>query len=145
MSWTSDVLVGIAEHLAAEGLGSWNPAGVYTSGQVGIFIATMPEAPDRCIVLTDYDPSGGNNSGDVTPRTQVRCRGNPYEPLSAIDLASDIRDAIDGLAHVTFGGVEVTQINHSSGTPMGIDKNGRHERSDNYDIQARRVTALRTE
>ena len=51
----------------------------------------------------------------------------------------------DGLSFVTFGQVVVSQINHSSGVPLGIDGNQRHERSDNYDIQARRTSALLTE
>lgn len=145
MSWTSDLLIGLAEHLAAQGVGSWSPSGVYTSGQTGIFIAVMPPAPDKAIVLTDYDPNGGNTSGDVAPRVQVRCRGLRNDPFSAIDLASAVRDAIDGLAHVTFGSVEVSGINHISGVPLGVDGNDRHERSDNYDIQARRTSALITE
>jgi hypothetical protein len=151
MSWTSDLLIGLAERLAAQGVGAWNPAGVYAAGQAGIYIAVMPpgneadSGRDRAIVLTDYDPNGGNSSGDVAPRVQVRCRGLRNDPFSAIDLAAAVRDAIDGLAHVTFGSVEVSGVNHISGVPMGIDGNHRHERSDNYDIQARRVTALRTE
>jgi len=151
VSWTSDLLVGIAEHLHAEGVGTWNPTGVYTAGQTGIYIAVMPPGSttnsswDKAIVLTDYDPSGGNSSGDVTPRVQVRCRGLRNDPLSAIDIASSVRDALDGLASVTFGQVVVSQINHSSGVPLGIDGNQRHERSDNYDIQARRTSALLTE
>lgn len=150
MSWTSDLLTGIAERLAAAGVGTWTPSGTYTSGQTGIFIAVMPPGPadgsgDRCIVLTDYDPDGGNSSGDVAPRVQVRCRGTRNDPFSAIDLASDVRDVLDGLASVTFGQVVVSQINHASGTPLGIDGNDRHERSDNYDVQARRTSALLTE
>lgn len=151
MSWTSDLLTGLAEHLAAQGVGTFNPTGVYASGQTGIYYAVMPPGDetdpgwDRAIVLTDYDPNGGNNSGDVAPRVQVRCRGLRNDPLSATTIRDAVYDAIDGLAHVTFGSVEVSGINHISGVPMGIDGNDRHERSDNYDIQARRVTALRTE
>lgn len=150
MSWTSDLLTGIAETLDAAGVGLWRPDGVYGPGEVGIYIAYMPPgsesgSPDRCIVLTDYDPNGGNNSGDVAPRVQVRCRGGRNDPVSVIDLASDARDALDGLAHVTWGQVEVSGVNHSSGVPLGVDGNGRHERSDNYDIQARRTSALQDE
>lgn len=150
MSWTSDLLVGIAETLAAAGVGIWRPDGVYTTAEVGIFIAYMPpgseaDDPDRCIVLTDYTPAGGTSAGDASQRVQARCRGAKHQPLSAINLASDARDALDGLAHVTFGQVEVSGINHISGVPLGIDGNGRHERSDNYDIQARRTSALQEE
>lgn len=145
MSWTSDLLTGVAERLAAENVGSWNPTGVYTSSQVGIFIATMPPAPDRCIVLTDYDPAGGISGGDVTPRLQVRCRGSEHDPISVIALKDAVREAIEGLDAIAFGTVTVSGINHLSGTPMGIDANGRHERSDNYTILARRTSALLTE
>lgn len=151
MSWTSDLLIGLAEHLAAQGVGSWNPAGIYTAGQAGIYIAAMPpgdeDGPDldRAIVLTDYDPNGGNTSGDVMPRVQVRCRGLRNDPFSAIDLAAAVRAELEGLSHVTWGQVEVSGINHISGVPLGVDGNDRHERSDNYDIQARRTSALITE
>jgi hypothetical protein len=151
MSWTSDLLTGLAEHLAAQGVGVWTPNGVYTIGQTGIYIAVMPPGTetnsgwDRAIVLTDYDPNGGNTSGDVAPRVQARCRGLRNDPFSAINLAAAVRAELEGLSHVTFGQVEVSGINHISGVPMGIDGNDRHERSDNYDIQARRTSALITE
>lgn len=145
MSWTSDLLTGIAQYLEDQGVGVYKPGEAYASSDIAIVIGTVPPSPDRCIVLTDYDPDGGNSSGDVTPRVQVRCRGLRNDPLSAIDIASSVRDALDGLASVTFGQVVVSQINHSSGVPLGIDGNQRHERSDNYDIQARRTSALLTE
>lgn len=150
MSWTTDLLTGIAAHLAAEGVASWNPDGLYTAGQVGVFIAVMPPGPadgsgDRCIVLTDYDPRGGTSGGDTTPRLQVDCRGARNDPFSVITLKDAVRKALEGLDCVVFGEVTVSGINHLSGTPMGIDANQRHERSDNYEIQARRESALLTE
>jgi hypothetical protein len=151
MTWTADLMTGIAEHLHAEGAGTWNPTGVYTAGQTGIYIAVMPPGSttssslDRAIVLTDYDPNGGNQAGDVFPRLQVRCRGIRNDPLSVVAIKDAVRDALEGLQSVTFGTVTVSGINHTSGAPMGIDGNGRHERSDNYEIQARRTSALLTE
>lgn len=151
MTWTADLLTGIAEHLHAESVGTWNPAGVYTAGQTGIYIAVMPpgsatsSSHDKAIVLTDYDPNGGNSGGDVFPRLQVRCRGTRNDPLSVLAIKDAVRDALEGLASIQFGQVTVSGINHSSGVPLGIDGNGRHERSDNYQIQARRESALLTE
>jgi hypothetical protein len=148
MSWTSDLLTGIAEHLAAEGVGSWNTAMVYTTGQTGIYLAVMPPGQatnsgwDRAIVLTDYDPNGGTTGGDTAPRVQVRCRGLRNDPLSVLAIKDDVRTALEGLNAVVFGEVTVSGINHVSGTPMGVDGNGRHERSDNYEILARRSSAL---
>lgn len=151
MSWTSDVIVGIAEHLHAEGAGTWNPNGVYTAGQTGIYIAVMPPGAttnsswDKAIVLTDYDPDGGTTGGDTAMRLQVRCRGLRNDPLSALAIKDAVRAALEGLDAVQFGTVTVSGINHLNGTPMGIDGNQRHERSDNYQILARRTSALLTE
>jgi hypothetical protein len=151
MSWTSDLLIGIAEHLHAEGVGTWTPTGVYASGQTGIYIAVMPpgsttsSSHDRAIVLTDYDPNGGTTGGDTSMRLQVRCRGLRNDPLSAIAIKDAVRLALEGLDAVQFGAVTVSGINHLTGTPMGIDANQRHERSDNYEILARRTSALLTE
>ena len=147
MSWTSDLLIGIAEHLAAEGVASWNPSGLYTAGQTGIYIAVMPPGPadgsgDRVVVLTDYDPNGGTTGGDTSPRLQVRCRGVRNDPLSVLAIKDAVRAALEGLDAVVFGEVTVSAINHVSGTPMGIDGNNRHGRSDNYEILARRSSAL---
>lgn len=148
MSFDGSTLTGIAEYLAAQGHGTWNPSGGYTSGQTGIYMVDMPSTTDagldRAIVLNLYDPSGGNSGGDVAPRLQVRCRGDRNDPLSAIDMASDIRDDLEGLDSVVLGET-ISGINHLSGSPMGKDATQRHERSDNYEIQARRTSALLTE
>jgi hypothetical protein len=151
VTWTSDLLTGIAGHLHTVGAGTWNPTGVYASGQTGIYIAVMPAGSttnagfDKAIVLTDYDPNGGNSGGDVFPRMQVRCRGLRNDPLSVLAIKDNVRTALEGLESVQFGEVTVSGINHLTGAPMGIDGNQRHERSDNYEIQARRTSALLTD
>lgn len=145
MTWWTDLLTGIAQRLEDQGAGVYKPGEVYAAGDIAIVIGTVPPSPDRVIVLTDYDPNGGITGGDTFPRLQVRCRGAAYDPLSAVELKDNVRTALEGLQSVTFGTVTVSGINHTSGVPLGIDGNGRHERSDNYEIQARRESALLTE
>lgn len=144
MGWSDGLLVGVAEYLAAGGVGTWNPSGTYAAGQTGIFLAVVPVAPDRSITLTEYGPLDQDGIGDVTQGLQIRCRGTK-DPRVVMGIRDGIRDVLDGLAHIDLGGVTVSQIFHLSGVALGQDSGDRHERSDNYAIQARRTTALRND
>jgi hypothetical protein len=54
MGVTNTITAGLAQLLADLGLGAWNPSGVYTSGQTGIYLDAVPEDKDRLITLTAY-------------------------------------------------------------------------------------------
>lgn len=145
-TWTTDLLAGIASYGAANGGGTWNPTGVYTSGQTGIVIAMMPPSPNRVVVLTPYGPLGQWDDGDVVQGLQVRVRGDANNPTSTYNLRDTWRDLLDGIGGdglVDFGGVLVSQIFAKPGASLGFDSNGRLEWSDNFHIQASRTTALR--
>ncbi len=59
MSWTTDLLNGMAEHLAAAGAGTWRPDGsAYGPGEVAIVLRAIPQAPDRLITLAPYAVDG---------------------------------------------------------------------------------------
>jgi hypothetical protein len=145
MSWTTDLLTGVAEHLGAAGAGTWRPDGTgYASGETAIVLAVSPPEPDRLIVLTEYGPLDADGIGDVVMGLQVRTRGTT-DPRVVMAIRDAVHEALDGLAHVDLSGVKVSQIFHQSGTPIGQDGNDRHERTDNYYVQARRATALRND
>src|SRR6185437_15571705 len=62
MSFSGDLLNGLAAFLAAAGAGTYRSDGTaYTSGETAIVFAAMPQTPDRAIVLSAYpvtdDPS----------------------------------------------------------------------------------------
>lgn len=143
MTWTSGLLAGIATLLHTEGVATWRASGAYQPGEIPIVMSALPPDPDTVLVLESYTV-GQDGHGDVTVGVQVRTRGTT-DPRVVQDLSDAARDALDGLALVQVGGVWVSQIVHRSGAPLGRDANDRHERSDNYYVQARRETALRTD
>lgn len=146
MSWTTDLLTGVAELAADAGIGDWNPDGEpYTAAQTAICLSQMPPEPDRAIVLSLY-PVSQDGTGDVTVGLQVRTRAGP-DPREVQTIADAMNDLLDGLERVELGGVWVSQIYLRSGsdlgTDKGIDKAARMERADNYYCQALRETQHR--
>lgn len=145
MTWTVDLLTGIAETLAAAGAGTWRSDGTaYLTSEVAIAFYAHAPGPDRQIVLSVYDQPDQDGIGDVTVAFQVRVRGTK-DPRVADALDDACIDALDGLQHTTFGAARVYQINRQSGAVLGRDDNDRWERTSNFYIQARRQTALRTD
>lgn len=143
--WTSRLLTGLAEHLAAAGVGTWRPTGAYQPTETGIVIRAVPQSPDRIITLAAY-PVATDLPGmaDHTQGIQIRCRGT-QDPRVVEDLSDAIFDALDSLAGVVWGEIPVVQVWRQSYTSLGQDGNGRWETSSNYYCQAMRPTQHRTD
>lgn len=143
--WTSRLLTGLAELLDAEGIGDWNPSGLYTAGQTGILIRAIPPAPDRIITLAAY-PAGANLPGlaDHQVAIQIRPRAG-QDPRDCDDLADAVHDLLDGAEGLTLGGIAVVQAWRQSYTSLGDDANGRWQRSENYYLDAMRPTSNNTD
>ncbi|MFD6094577.1 minor capsid protein [Oerskovia sp. NPDC060338] len=132
MGFTSDLLTGLAEHLANAGIGlTWRPTGVYTAGETGILLQTVPPTPDRVVVLTPYPVTAGARS-DVVQGVQVRCRATPGSPTPVLDLDDAIYNVLHGAENLHLGPVVVAHAWRASATPLGPDQNRRHETSSNY-------------
>lgn len=135
MSFTNDLLAGVAEALAAAGLGVWRPDGPkYQATETGIATESVPQSPDRVIVLSDYQVWDDETYADSTAGLQVRTRVPGTDARSVKDLDDAIYDRLEGLHDVTLGGVRVQNVHRISGTPLGQDSNGRPERVSNYHI-----------
>jgi hypothetical protein len=143
--WTSRLLTGLAEHLAAADIGAWRPSGAYAATETGIVIRAVPQSPDRIITLAAY-PVGTTLPGlaDHQTAVQIRIRAGT-DPREADDLADAICDALDGAHGLTWGGIAVVQVWRQSYTSLGQDSNGRWERSENYYIDTMRPTAHNTD
>jgi len=131
---TVDLVTGVAEYLAAQGVAEWKPNGGYTSDERGIFILAVPTSPDQVATLTTYPVDIGYGTTDVTVGLQVRTRGT-RDPRTLMRLRDSIFTALDGLAHTELNGVPVAQIHWQSGGVLGLDANQRPEHTDNYYIQ----------
>lgn len=140
MSWTDDLIDGFAQLLHDAGLGTYRPTGTYAAGDIAIVAGIVPPTPDRLVCLTAYNivrPTGlANTNASIQVRTRAPAGG------SADAIADPIHDYLDGLTHVTVGGIRIAQILHASGPgALGLDGNNRPGRTDNYQLTAERPTA----
>jgi hypothetical protein len=144
VSFETALLNGLAEYLAAAGVGTFRASGSYQSGDSNpIFIGVVPASPDRAVTLTGYPVEDSLNLSDSTQGVQVRTRGTK-DPRTTSDLADAVFDALHGLEWIELGGIRVSQARRVSGSPLGPDENGRHERSDNYYLLAHRPSQNRS-
>ncbi|XVU25809.1 minor capsid protein [Actinoplanes sp. CA-054009] len=140
--WTSRLLTGAAEHLAAAGIGTWNPDGVYTETEVGILVRAVPSSPDRIITLAPYVVASTPGEADVTAGLQIRVRGTK-DPRACEDLGDAIFELLDGAEDLRWGGIPIVQVYRQSYASLGADGNGRWEISHNYYVEAMRPSQHR--
>lgn len=142
--WTSRLLTGLAEHLAAAGIATWRPDGKYQASEIGLVIRGIPQSPDRIITLAAYPVASIQGMADVTVGVQIRVRGTK-DPRTAEDLADAIFDALDSAQGLRWRDVPVVQVYRQSYTSLGQDSAGRWELSSNYYVEAMRPTNHRTD
>jgi hypothetical protein len=146
MSWTRTLLSGLAQHLAASGVGVWHPNGIYAPAEVAITIGGLPSSPDTAIALAVYGvgPSGDDpTEPDSHVLAQARIRAG-QDPRVVDDLADLVFDALHGLSDVVLpDGVLLLQALRTVVAPLGVDGSGRWERADSYSIRVHRPTTHR--
>lgn len=137
MTYTVDLLDGLARHLAEQGLGVYRPDGVYAPGETAITIAATPPAPDRVICLSAYPVAESPVLTDTTTGIQVRTRASS-DPCEVDALDDQVHALVHGSGPHTFGAVPVQLLYRVSAAPLGADKSGRWERTSNYYARAHR-------
>lgn len=144
--WTSRLITGLAEYLAANGIGAWRPNGpAYNANETAIVDRDMPPQPDRVITLADYPVINGlTGMADHTTGVQIWVRGTTSR-LVCRDIGDQVFDLLDSATRLTLGGIPIVQIYRQSYTSLGKDGNGRWEASHNYYVEAMRPTANRTD
>lgn len=127
------LMQGVAQLLAAAGVGTWQPAGVYAPGtDRPVYIRAVPAQPDRVITVSHYPVSALPGVPDTVEGIQVRNRGPADDPRPADDDADAIRRVLDGLEHVDIAGMHVSLCRWQSGGVMGQDANRRWEMAQNF-------------
>lgn len=145
--FTTKMLEGLAARLGAAGIGRWEPDPniPYSPTDTAIVTNGVPASPDLMISLTAYltDDQVGSANSDV--RVQVRVRGGPWHPNEANDIADAVFENLHGARYVDLdtGQPGFRLVKRVSSLPMGEDKNGRTERSDNYEFSGVRYTPNR--
>ncbi|MEV8353196.1 minor capsid protein [Streptomyces niveus] len=130
MSHESDLLQGVAELIAAEGVGTYDPSGVLPDDGTGIVLGRLPDGPDRAIGLTTY-PVADDDSTDSVTGVQARLRAGT-NPLDVLDLADALFTVLHNRRSWTARGVWVEISWRNSEAWIGQDQRGRMERSANY-------------
>jgi hypothetical protein len=145
MAWTDDLLAGLADYLADDGTAfTWDPTGTYQpAAPTPLVIGQLPIGPDQVVALSPYpvdDATGDLN--DTVLGVQFRVRGTK-DPRTVLAVTDAVFDRLHSARRLVLGGVHVVQIWHVSGADLGTDSNNRHERTENYYVQATRPSAHR--
>lgn len=149
MSWTENLLAGLAAHMAAHGVGQWLPSGAYSApSPPPITLRTLPDGFDRAYALGSYVEVEEEDAGlsDVTVGVQIRSRGTT-DPDEVEDLADAAWELLHGARMLTLGSgaaaVHTSLIYRRSTALLGVDRQGRFERSCNYFVLASRPNSHR--
>lgn len=122
MSFTTDLLTGLAAHIKAAGIP--DPA----------FFKALPTSPDRCMALTAYAAIDEPKVAASRIRVQFWFRGMVNNSLDVDELGDAVFNLLQGAEDLTFGTAHVAQILRKSSIQLGADANKRNERSDNYEL-----------
>lgn len=131
MSATRDILNGVRDLITAAGLGIWT-TGVPLPTDTPIVFKTMPDSPDRVIVLNVIPQTDNPSMPFGQALLQVACRGLRNRPLDVDDISDPIFDLLQGLTNQTFADTTVVQFRRISSVPMGQDDTTRWERADHF-------------
>lgn len=142
MSFTGDLMAGLAGFLAAQGVGTWRATGAYVAPEVPIVLDVVPATPDQVIVLTPYSATDSPEMSDSELSLQIRVRGTK-DPRTAYDLDDRAFEAMQNLPRTVLGGITVVGAWRTSGGYLGVDGNARHERSSNYRLLVHRPSPHR--
>lgn len=135
MSFTDDLLQGVAAALSAAGVGVYDPARVWTAADTAVAIVAdgaVPPVPDRVIVLTDYPIADHASQPNSTIGVQLRFRGAPNDLTGLRTTRDAAYQYLQSLQQQPYGTTHVVQFLRSSSVPMGQDANQRPEYADNY-------------
>ncbi|MEV7441042.1 minor capsid protein [Streptomyces sp. NPDC091204] len=138
MTYTVDLLDGLARLLHSAGVGIYRPDGVYAAGETAITIAALPPAPDRVICLAAYPVTDSPVLTDTTTGIQVRTRAGA-DPREVDALDDQVHEVLHGSGPHRFGAVPVQLVFRVSAAPIGADASGRWERSANFHARAHRA------
>lgn len=143
MSFTSDLLTGVAEYLAAEGIGEYRPDGsVFPTDATAIVDRTMPQSPARVVALDSYSVSDDPNLAQGTVGLHITTRAGG-DPRDVEDLDDAIFDCLHGATNLDLNGVLVQQVYRQSNAPLGQDGNRRWQSTSNFYLDVHRPSRHR--
>ncbi|WP_307821874.1 minor capsid protein [Streptomyces coffeae] len=141
MSYTIPLVEGLAQLLAADGIGTWHANGAYTAAEVGITVTAVPDAPDQIIAITPYSVDDSSGTTDVVQGIQIRFRAGP-DPRVLLEREDAVYELLHMREHTTLGGIHVALMWRQSLAWIGADDRGRQELTANYYLRPVRPAPL---
>lgn len=130
----SQILNGLAAWLAANDFGVFTLTGVYQPTDRAITLKRLPGKPDSALAVNVYDVL------DPVPpvlgrvvKVQLRFRA-PGPPDVVDDWADEVCRSLNYLHNFMAGDLKVSRAHRISFASLGLDENGREERTDNYEL-----------
>lgn len=121
--------------------------GDYLNGKEGLtqgtnlFLAKMPDTPDVCVALYEYEgmvprESFGGNPYDVDmPRVQLVVRAAREDYPAARDKTKALRDLLSDLTDTTISNTRILRVASTGGVfPLGLDEKDRPRISTNFQV-----------
>ena len=135
MSFTSDLLTGLAGFLAGAGIGvTYRTSTPYLASETAVVFGLYPTSPDRCIALTAYVATDEPKVALSRIRVEVALRGAVNDSLDVHDLGDAIFTVLQGAEDLTFGTAHVVQALRVISASGGVDANKRSMRSDSFSL-----------
>jgi hypothetical protein len=147
VSFTSELLAGLAEYLDEQGVGDYidDTSRAYPLDATAIVIRTMmPEQPDRVISLDAYTVSDDTGSPDSTVGVQLLTRAGE-DPFDVEDLDDALFNALHGAKYLRLRGIVVVQAYRRSSAPLGQDGAARYQSTNNYYLDVKRPSRHRSD
>lgn len=145
MGYTRDMLHGLAQLLADNGVGVYRESGAYSTAEMGIVIGTVSQNPPAIIALIPYTLTDDPTLSDSVQGLQVRCRAAGSDPRIVSDMSDAVFDVLHGNHAVDLSPTaRLVFAERVSGVPLGEDSSGRSESSDSYQLMLHRPSAHRT-
>jgi len=122
-----------------EAVGAYLQSKSYGSAGTNIFYGVLPETPDTCIGVFEYEglaPMFTMGTAGIQvdrPSVQLLFRAGRDDYPTARDNANNARILLSAVSNTTLSGIRVLRIEPvGSIMPMGVDKNSRPIISTNY-------------
>ena len=110
-----------------------------------LFLAKMPDSPDLCVTLYEYEGSfptehfGGNPYDVDQPRIQVVCRAARDDYPTARDKVHAIRGLLADLTDITISSTKILRVaSLGAYVPLGLDEKDRPRIAANFQCYVER-------
>lgn len=130
MSYTTDLVEGLADLVTGEALAVYRPAAAYDPQETGIYLGVMPPEPDRAIAINAY-PVEDSDLTDAITGVQFRLRAG-FDVRQVDALGDSLFALLHNRRAYRVRGIYVALSWRQSQAWIGQDTHGRMELAANY-------------